>query len=266
MTRSFGSMNASLIKKGSQVSSDSQAVWLDILIQIIRGTEPKEVMLRAEWGGFPDVGCWPAWRALSLSGRRVLDRIEIEHGHHGGNDNGKLPVTFDDFEDFGISHKSVAPAIREAVALGFTRITERGRPSESDFGRHPNKFGLTYLPVRHGNRWHEPADEWKEIKTLEEAEKIAKEARAAKDERAVAKANGKSKKTGSQESFAPGEKILVTGGKNHPETNENPGGKITLLSEGQKITLLSISRVRMRQHDRDQSHPPLLPDVGSHSW
>jgi hypothetical protein len=167
----------------------------------------------------------PAWRALSLSARRVIDRIEIEHGHHGGNDNDRLPVTFDDFEDFGISHKSVAPAIREAVALGFTRITERGRPSESDFGRHPNKFGLTYLPVRRGNRWHEPTDEWKEIKILEEAEKIAKQARAAKDERAVAKANGKSKKTGSQKSFAGGEKILVTGGKNHPETNENPGGK-----------------------------------------
>ena len=167
----------------------------------------------------------PAWRALSLSGRRAVDRIEIEHGHHGGNDNGRLPVTFDDFEDFGISHKSVAPAIREVVALGFAEITERGRPSESDFVRHPNKFGLTYLPVPRGTRWHEPTDEWKQIKTLEEAKKIAKEARAAKDERAVAKATGKSKKTGSQKSFAGGEKILATGGKNHPETNENPGGK-----------------------------------------
>ena len=167
----------------------------------------------------------PAWRALSLSGRRVVDRIEIEHGHHGGNDNGKLPVTFDDFEAFGISHKSVAPAIREAVALGLVEVTERGRPSESDFGRHPNHFRLTYVGVRSGTRWHEATDEWKQIKTLEEAERIAKEARAAKDEKAVAKAKGKSKKTSSQKSFAGGEKILVTGGKNHPETNENPGGK-----------------------------------------
>lgn len=167
----------------------------------------------------------PAWRALSLSGRRVLDRIEIEHGHHGGSENGRLPVTFGDFEDFGISHKSVAPAIREVQALGFAEITERGRPSESDFGRHPNHFRLTYLNVRRGTRWHEPTDEWKQIKTLEEAERIAKEARAAKDEKAVAMAKGKSRKTGSQKSFAGGEKILVTGGKNHPETNESPGGK-----------------------------------------
>jgi len=109
--------------------------------------------------------------------------------------------------------------------LDFAQITQRGRPSESDFGRHPNHFRLTYLNVRRGTRWHEPTDEWKEIKTLEEAEKIAKEARAAKDEKAVAKAKGKSKKTSSQKSFAGGEKIRVTGGKNHPETNENPGGK-----------------------------------------
>ena len=167
----------------------------------------------------------PAWRALSLSGRRAVDRIEIEHGHHGGNDNGRLPVTFDDFEDFGISHKSVAQAIREVQALGFARITERGRASESDFGRHPNKFGLTYLPVLRGSRWHAPTDEWKEIKTLEEAERIAKEARAAKDEKAVAKAKGESKKTDSQKPFAGGEKLLTPGGNNHPETNVNPGGK-----------------------------------------
>jgi hypothetical protein len=133
----------------------------------------------------------PAYCVLSLSARRILDRLEIELADHGGVDNGRLPITFEDFEDFGISHKSVAPAIREVVALGIARITERGRPSESDFGRHPNKFGLTYLSVRRGARWHEPTDEWKEIKTLEEAERIAKEARAAKDERAVAKPTGK---------------------------------------------------------------------------
>jgi hypothetical protein len=33
----------------------------------------------------------PAYRALSLSAHRVLDRISIELAHHGGNDNGKCP-------------------------------------------------------------------------------------------------------------------------------------------------------------------------------
>jgi hypothetical protein len=42
----------------------------------------------------------PAYRALSLSARRVLDRIEIELAHHGGRDNGGLPVTYHDFEAY----------------------------------------------------------------------------------------------------------------------------------------------------------------------
>ena len=35
----------------------------------------------------------PAYRVLSLSAHRALSRIEVEFGHHGGQDNGKLPVT-----------------------------------------------------------------------------------------------------------------------------------------------------------------------------
>src|SRR5215471_12355330 len=69
----------------------------------------------------------PAYRALSLSAHRVMSRIEIELAHHGGNDNGRLPVTKQDFIDYGIHHNAVAPAIREAEALGFVRVTERGR-------------------------------------------------------------------------------------------------------------------------------------------
>jgi hypothetical protein len=41
----------------------------------------------------------PAHRVLSLSARRVIDRIEIELAHHGGMDNGKLPVTFEQFAE-----------------------------------------------------------------------------------------------------------------------------------------------------------------------
>jgi hypothetical protein len=33
----------------------------------------------------------PAFRVLSHSARRILDRLEIEIAHHGGNDNGRLP-------------------------------------------------------------------------------------------------------------------------------------------------------------------------------
>jgi hypothetical protein len=39
--------------------------------------------------------------------------------HHGGAENGRLPVTFGDFERYGMDHQSVAPAQREVQALGF---------------------------------------------------------------------------------------------------------------------------------------------------
>src|SRR5262249_30554583 len=68
-----------------------------------------------------------AWRTLSLSARRVLDRIEIEHLHHGLTENSRLPVTFDDFVRYGIERHGIAAAIRECEALGFIEITQRGR-------------------------------------------------------------------------------------------------------------------------------------------
>lgn len=116
----------------------------------------------------------PAYRALSLSGHRVLARVEIEHGAHGGMDNGSLPVTFLDFETYGIDRHAIGPAIRECVALGFLEVTERGRSGNGDF-RKPNKFRLTYIP-RRGIR---ASNEWEVIQTEEQAKAIALAARKA---------------------------------------------------------------------------------------
>jgi hypothetical protein len=64
-------------------------------------------------------------QALSLAGHRILGRLEIEMAHHGGNDNGRLPVTFDHFVEYGIHRHSIAPGLREVCALGFVEITEQ---------------------------------------------------------------------------------------------------------------------------------------------
>jgi hypothetical protein len=125
----------------------------------------------------------PAYRVLSLSARRVLDRIEIEFAHHGGTDNGNLPVRFDDFEHYGIHRHSIAPALRELVALRFVEITEVGH-SGADV-RTVSKYRLTYQTTDNkveGN----PTNEWRTIKTIEEAEALAIAARNSKSERAVA--------------------------------------------------------------------------------
>ena len=123
----------------------------------------------------------PAWRALSLSAHRLISRIELELCYHGGQENGKLPVTNEDFCEYGIHHASIAPAIREAQALGFIVVTERGRGGNAEY-RKPNLFRLTFAFT---NRAEQPTNEWKKIKTLEDALAIARSARKAKDPRAV---------------------------------------------------------------------------------
>jgi hypothetical protein len=115
----------------------------------------------------------PAHQELSLSARRVLDRIEIEHMQHGGKENGKLIVTYDQFESLGIHRHSIAPAIRELSFLGFIEVTQKGRPNAGEY-RWPNLFRLTYIT----NRTLPATDEWATIKTTDQASTIAKAARA----------------------------------------------------------------------------------------
>jgi len=115
----------------------------------------------------------PAYRVLSLSAHRVLDRLEVELGHHGGADNGRLPCTYNHFHEYGIDRNAIAPAIRECVALGFLEVTEQGGGGNAEF-RSPNLFRLTYLPVTGAA----PTDEWRSIETMEQAEFTRRSARA----------------------------------------------------------------------------------------
>lgn len=126
----------------------------------------------------------PAYRVLSLSGRRLLDRIAIELAQHGGNDNGALPVTYEHFTEYGIDRHSIAPAIRECEALGLLEVTMRGRPGAGE-SRWPNLFRLTWVNCKSTPN---PTHEWRRIKTIEEAQILAVAARRAskKPRRAVA--------------------------------------------------------------------------------
>ena len=65
-----------------------------------------------------------------------------------------------------------AAASAKLCALGFVEVTRRGRAGNGEF-RRPNLFRLTYLPA-YGKG---PTHEWRQIETVEEAEKIAKKVR-----------------------------------------------------------------------------------------
>jgi hypothetical protein len=114
----------------------------------------------------------PAYRVLSFAARRVLDRIEIELGHHAGRGNGKLPVTYTHFVEYGIDRHAIRPALNELQALGIAVVTEPGCAGNAEH-RAPNLLRLTY---RNAGR-ERATNEWRRIKTMEEAEMIAQNAR-----------------------------------------------------------------------------------------
>src|SRR5215204_4133497 len=117
-----------------------------------------------------------AWRALPDNARRILDRLELEHMRHGGAENGSLPCTYSDFVAHGVRRASVSLALRQCAALGFLEITHRGGRSISEY-RNPSQYRLTYLTGRGQSAIK--TDEWKRIKTDEDAKAALK--RAAED-------------------------------------------------------------------------------------
>jgi hypothetical protein len=188
----------------------------------------------------------PAWRALSLSAHRIIDRIAIELAHHGGNDNGRLPVTKLDFVEYGISPRLVAPAIREAEALGFILVTERGRGGNAEHCQ-PNLFFLTFAPCRSST----PTHEWRKIKTIEDAETRARAARDNKDARAVKFAEQRARKTESRYHKVG----LVPDPQSVPGSAQLPDPQSGSIGSGHKVAPLSISRARPRVYPELLSSP-----------
>jgi hypothetical protein len=95
-----------------------------------------------------------AYRSLSLSARRFIERIELEHLRHAGKDNGKLPVTHRDFVEYGVRDGSVSAARQQAIRKGFVRITKKGRSGRNGIA---TEYRLTYL---HANS-QPPTNDWK---------------------------------------------------------------------------------------------------------
>jgi hypothetical protein len=115
----------------------------------------------------------PAMRVLSLSGRRILDRLEIELADHGGRENGALICTWDDFVRFGIHRHAITEALAEVQALGFVVVTRKGRAGNREF-RAATQYRLTYRNTADAS----PTDDWNSIGTLDLAELVASRARA----------------------------------------------------------------------------------------
>lgn len=192
----------------------------------------------------------PAFRVLSLSARRVLDRVEVEMGHHGGTDNGRLPVTYDDFQRYGIDRHAIAPAIREACALGFLEVTERGRAGNAEF-RSPSLYRLTYR-----DDWRkkgDPTHEWRRINSIECALEIRDKARADSSNHAS------SRRSGFKKQKSNGEKLRVSVGENPTEITQGPVSvsPTTAMVENPPTTLDIWGGGAKRAHRQRCSERPL---------
>jgi hypothetical protein len=190
----------------------------------------------------------PAYRQLSLSAHRVISRIEIELARHGGNDNGKLPVTYEDFIEYGIHRHSIAPAIRESVALGFIEVTKRGRGGNAE-NREPSLYRLTFAHDRN-SRQSPPTHEWRRIKTLDEAVIAAQLARTSLSAERVS--NGTRTNKNRCRKPAP-----VSPPQTGTEIQKFPPPESDTTGSVQKPALLSISRVGERS---GPTETPLQPD------
>jgi hypothetical protein len=109
----------------------------------------------------------PAYRVLSGGAEKVIARIAIEHMGHGGGLNGALPVTHNNFADYGIRRASILAFLSEAVALGFVDRTQKGQRRYGDFEGAPALYRLTWLPTHDGKP---STNEWERFESIEAAE------------------------------------------------------------------------------------------------
>jgi hypothetical protein len=110
----------------------------------------------------------PAYRVLSLQGRKILRRLELEHMEHGGQDNGKLPCRYQDFVKYGCRKNGLSAALIEVGVLGFAPTVSRGTRAYGNVPGKASTFRLTYLHTADGP----PTNEWKKWSSIEEARAV----------------------------------------------------------------------------------------------
>jgi hypothetical protein len=193
----------------------------------------------------------PAWRVLSLSARRFIDRLEIELARHGGRDNGRLPLTYDQLVVHGMDRHAIAPAQREADALGLAVVTERGHAGNAEW-RKSNHFRLTYIPTA-----KTPAtNEWENIKTVKDAERIAKAARRPLKKRRKTARRGAPFPSGGFSHSQWGKPTLLPVGETHTTGPNSPVGKTHTTSRSDHLIYPAEPEARERDERSEAETGP----------
>ncbi len=99
----------------------------------------------------------PAWGALNLTSRKLIDFLLIEYMAHAGTENGALVATHGQLGEFGLSRRLISDAVEECVFLGLLRVQQRGGLSWGGMKR-PSLYRLTFYPDKDDGP---PTNEWK---------------------------------------------------------------------------------------------------------
>ena len=96
-----------------------------------------------------------AWREMSVSTRRLIDFLMVEHMNHAGTNNGNLIATHEQLRKYGLSGNTIREAIEEAKFLGLISYRRGGRWALTN---QPSRFRLTFQADINFNL---PTNEWK---------------------------------------------------------------------------------------------------------
>lgn len=97
----------------------------------------------------------PAWKALSINGRRLVEFLMVEHRNQGGRENGNLLAPYDQLVPWGLTRCCIREATKEAEFLGLLHVGRGGRWAGTNV---PSTYRLTFYADRDGNP---PTNGWK---------------------------------------------------------------------------------------------------------
>lgn len=155
--------------------------------------------LRWTWIGSPMIES-PAYQALTLAARRILDRLLIEQIEHAGRENGRLKVSYTEFEKFGVDRHAIRGALDELMRLGFIACASPGRRS---YGSDPGRiatYRLNFYGVVDSDEAGPPTNDWERLSDVDvrAIQADLKQARALKKGRRPATAQSAASTTPSE--------------------------------------------------------------------
>jgi DNA-binding PadR family transcriptional regulator len=174
----------------------------------------------------------PVMAAMSQAAFRALNRIESEHLAQGGAENGRLIITFSDFEWAGLHPNMIAPALRELEALGLIETTRKGYGGAAAM-RAPSTYRLTYVAAWNARRSDGTGThDYLKFGSEADAETAAKAARKATNRSVVRRA---------KEFSATLSLCKISPSESEGETAKSRPHKVRVLSHPHKVRLPSIS-------------------------